>query len=355
MRVCHLITSLEGGGTENFLLQLLKHAPSGVVQDVCYLKRDGVIGDAIRRLGLSPQRVSPIALYRRWRQRPPDVVHTLLYRAHQLGRWIGRQAGVRRIVSSQRAIDAWMKPWHVAVDRWTLPYAHLVVANSGAAAELIRQRLGRPGGPDIEILHNGSDLERFERRDRETSRRALGLPERPLLGGIQLRLHSEKGADHLPALASSLLSRFPDLHLAVAGVGPLELRLKQTTRGQPWSPRLHWLGWVDDAPAFLSAVDFAWNMSREESFPQSLLDASVMGVPWAAPAVGGIGELLTLGAVGHCDPALQSGSSEPIAHLLRNLTDWQERARMAAGPLRSKVDVKKIAALFFDRLQFPPS
>src|SRR5205814_568047 len=48
-KIRHLITSLEGGGTENFLYQILAHSPTGYDHEVLYLKKDGVIGDRIRR------------------------------------------------------------------------------------------------------------------------------------------------------------------------------------------------------------------------------------------------------------------------------------------------------------------
>src|SRR3954470_7911394 len=137
---CHLITSLEGGGSEHYLYQLLSNSPANVSHSVFYLKRGGVIAERIKTLGITPRRTTPVSLWNVLQRDRPQVLHTLLYRAHQVGRVMGTIAGVPRIVSSQQAIDAWQKPWHRAIDRWKLRYCDAVLVNSRAAETLVRER-----------------------------------------------------------------------------------------------------------------------------------------------------------------------------------------------------------------------
>jgi len=294
----HLITSLEGGGTEIFLWHLLKYAPKNLAQRVFYLKKDGVIGERIRALNIPVQKVDSRLLWQELRKNTPDVLHTCLYRAHQLGRVFGRMAGIKRIVSSQRAIDSWQKPWHVYVDAFTLPFCDDVVVNSSAAEKLVRGRIGPRATPRITKILNGVDLQRFMPGDRIAARRVLGLPEEAPIGGSLMRLHAEKGADYIVPFAEKIFALNPSLHLVVGGVGPMEMRLKQQTQNKPWSHRLHWAGWIENTPVFYAALDFFWLLSREESFPQSLLEASVMGIPWIAPEIGGVPDLISAGAPG---------------------------------------------------------
>jgi glycosyltransferase involved in cell wall biosynthesis len=328
MKITHLITSLEGGGTENFLCQLLKHSPKSVSHHVLFLKKDGVFGERIRALGIPVQAADAGTVWRALRADRPDVLHTCLYRAHQLGRVMGRLAGVPRIVSSQRAIDAWQMPWHVYLDGFTLQFCDDVIVNSSAAERLVRRRIGSHATPRVTRILNGVDLNRFKLQDRDTARRVLELPEgNTRIGGSLMRLHREKGADYILRFAKAALMKNPNLHLAVGGVGPLETTLHAASLKETWGHRLHWLGWVEDTPAFYAALDFFWSLSREESFPQSLLEASVMSIPWIAPEVGGVPDLIAAGAKGQLYP---SGNIDQAAALVHELLQAFSVDKMAS-------------------------
>jgi len=83
---------------------------------------------------------SLLSLFRTLRAEKPDILHTCLYSAHQIGRVLGKWAGIRRIITSQRAIDLWQKPWQDRLDRLTLPLAHTVIVNSRAAGHVTERR-----------------------------------------------------------------------------------------------------------------------------------------------------------------------------------------------------------------------
>ena len=65
----------------------------------------------------------------------PDLVHTWLFAANCYGRVAARQAGVRRIVASERCVDRW-KMWHeLAIDRRLARHTDRIVANSRAVRD----------------------------------------------------------------------------------------------------------------------------------------------------------------------------------------------------------------------------
>ncbi len=351
MKLLHLITSLEGGGTENFLHQLVRYSPERWTHDVLFLKKDGVTGERLRQLGLSPRKVTAGQFYQAIRQSKPDVLHTLLYRAHQVGRVIGRVAGVKRIISSQRSIDAWQNAWPIYLDSFTLPFCDQVFVNSSAAEALVRKRIKNNSTPRITRLLNGVDLERFFMQDRDAARQKLDLPSGAVvIGGSLMRLHAEKGADYILPFARKILAQHPEMHLVVGGVGPLENQLRAQSLQESWSERLHWLGWVEDTPAFYAALNFFWSLSREESFPQSLLEASVMGIPWLAPEIGGVPDLMAAGAPGTLYPVNDWKAAATLA---------PEVLRKSATPQKSGLEifrrgfsVQEMAARFYNALPF---
>jgi len=346
--VLHLITSLGGGGTENFLFQLLSRTPPDFNHEIFYLGKDGVNGERIRRLGFPVQRVDHLyGFYRRLKTNPPDILHTCLYWGHQVGRVLGKAAGVSFIVSSHQSIDVWQKPWHGWIDRWTLPLCDVVDVNSDAAQHVLETRLRHASHrPRFVKVVNGVDFDRFQRQDIIHSRQALGIPTDALVGGTLMRLHAEKGAEKIPEFARRLLNANPKLILLIGGTGPMEANLKQETL--ELAPRLRWLGWQDDTARFLSSLDFFWLLSREESFPQALLEASAAGLPWMAPDVGGVHELSEGGACGKVFPTQNMDQTLNTAKdLLSRLETETAKARNAVSHLKDRFDLQKMVTAFY--------
>jgi glycosyltransferase involved in cell wall biosynthesis len=286
-----------------------------------------------------------------FRNERPDVLHTCLYRAHQLGRLVGKLAGVPLVVSSQQSIDAWQKPWHGWLDRLSLRSCDLVLTNSAAASSLIEARRTSANRPRIERLDNGLDQDRLSPVERGVARRALQIPEDAVVWGSLTRLHYEKGADQLPLFAEHLLGRFPDVHVAVAGVGPLEASLRRGSAKSAYGSRLHWLGWQEDIARFISAVDVFFLLSREESFPQALLEAASMGKPWLAAEVGGVRELLNAGSIGFLYKGGPSEAATAAEALMRQLGQATTAAQDISGTLRQRYDAKTMAERFYALLK----
>lgn len=348
MKIVHLITSLEGGGSENYLHQLVSHSPAGYRHEIIYLKKEGIIGQRFRQLGIPVRRLGIPQLWSFLRAERPPVLHTCLYRAHQIGRLIGHWAGVPTIISSQQAIDTWQKPWLRWLDTLTLPYCSCVTVNSSAAQKLVGQRRGPRPAPRIVNVVNGVDLDRFVPQDRLQARRTYQLPENVIVGGALGRLHSEKGADWIPRFAHSVLPQRPNLHLLIGGTGPFEADLKRRTQSTPYADRLHWVGWQENVPQFLAALDFMWLLSREESLPQILVEASALGVPWMAPDVGGIADLLVAGAVGFLyKPGDLSHAEQTVSFLMEHHADLLQKARTQMPRLRAEYSLEKMIQQFY--------
>jgi glycosyltransferase involved in cell wall biosynthesis len=349
VKIVHLITSLHGGGTENFLFQILSRSPQNISHRVFFLKEEGVYAPKIRSLGIPVEPAGgALTFLKRLKENRPDVLHTCLYRAHQWGRVVGRLAGVPKIVSSQQSIDLWQKPWHRAADAFTLRFCDAVIANSRAAEALVKKRIGDVPRPQIFMIENGVEPATGREGKQSEIRSRYGIPADAVVGGSLMRLHFEKGADLIPAWAENVLTQWPALHLLVGGVGPLAQKLKASTANKPWSPRLHWLGWQEDRQTFLRALDFFWLLSREESFPQSLVEASSAGLPWIAPEIGGVPELLAAGATGFLyKPGDVRAAAEKVLKLHSALNALKTRAEQESFTLQGRYSVDKMAQLVY--------
>ncbi len=346
-KITHLITSLGGGGTENFLYQIISGSPPEFSHEVHYLGKDGVNGDRIRRLAVPVKHVSMPALYKHLTENPPVALHTCLYWAHQVGRVTGRLANVPLIVSSHQSIDTWQKPWHGWIDRLTLPLCDVVDVNSNAAQQVLEKRLANAAKqPRFVKVNNGIDFQALTLKNKSKARDAFKLPLDAIVGGTLMRLHAEKGAENIPEFARALLKENSKLILLIAGTGPMETVLKEQTK--EFGDRLRWIGWQEDIATYLSSLDFFWLLSREESFPQALLEASAMGLPWVATNVGGVPELLAAGACGELAPAGKPIQSAAVAKILiSQLESRTRRAQEAVPTLRGRYDLANMTKAFY--------
>ncbi len=134
-----------------------------------------------------------------------------------------------------------------------------------------------------QVVPNTLDAARFasDAPGRDDAREALALDSAGPVFLFLGRLGLEKGADHLPALASELRKLLPEALVLVAGRGSVRL--------EP-HPALVPLGARNDPALLLAASDVLVMPSRREGLPMVLLEALALGVPAVGFAVGGLRE-----------------------------------------------------------------
>ncbi|MDL1885046.1 glycosyltransferase family 4 protein, partial [Anaerolineae bacterium CFX8] len=114
---------------------------------------------------------------------------------------------------------------------------------------------------------------------------------------------------------------FPQAHLLIAGQGPLETELRALAA--PLGERVHFLGWRDDTPRLMAALDVLLVPSLWEGFGLVILEAMAQQTPVIGSAVSAIPEIITDGETGLLAPPR---SADKLADALRTL--------LADAPLR---------------------
>jgi hypothetical protein len=145
-KLLYLITSLNIGGTEKFLVQLVDHLHDEYDITVCYMKDKGALGESLTQKGISVVSYPGFTgLIKFLKQEGFQLLHTFLYRANITGRIAGKIAGVPIIVSTRQAIDLWRRPYQVWLDLATERFSDLIIANSQATRDvLIKKERVRP-------------------------------------------------------------------------------------------------------------------------------------------------------------------------------------------------------------------
>lgn len=178
-----------------------------------------------------------------------DVVHAHFSHDHLLARW-GTPKGARliRSIHAPRSVRRLMP----RADGWTVPF-------EGLARRFLGQR--------VLVLPPVVDPAFVRPSDRATLRRALQLPDVPLVGMVSTFQASRR--HELGVLAFEQLSkRRPDAHLVLVGDGELEPQVQALVKARGLSARAHFVGYQrgDAFVRWLQALDEVWILGLGNDF-----------------------------------------------------------------------------------------
>lgn len=200
--------------------------------------------------------------------------------------------------------------------------ASVVIANSQATADSFVASGGR--AELIRVIYNGIDVDPFDRvEDRMVSefRERQGLSGKFVVG-VFGRISPWKG--QLVLLESA--ARLMDIHVMVVGdvlfsEGSYKEKLQKRAAEPDLQGRVHFLGFRDDIPLLMKAVDVVAHTSTSpEPFGRVIVEAMLAGRPVVATRAGGAVEILvedvtgllvTPGSVPELEAALLRLQSEP--------------------------------------------
>ena len=309
-RILHIIPTLDPHGSEKQLTLLA----SGLPRDrfdvhVCALTRGGPFAASLNQAD-----ISVAILHKRWKLDPaaywqlkrhiqqlrPDLVHTWLFAANCYGRVAARQAGVRRIVASERCVDQW-KMWHeLAIDRRLARHTDRIVANGHAVRDFyVAHGLA---AEKFAVIPNGIPPAEPTSLGRADLLAELGLPTGSKLIGAVSRLSPQKRVKELIWAAMQMSHLRDDVHLVIVGDGPLRSALERYARLTGVEDRVHFLGARLDVPRLLPHFDLFWLASGYEGQSNSLMEAMAAGVPVVATDIPANRELVVPDQTGYLVP-----------------------------------------------------
>jgi len=158
---------------------------------------------------------------------------------------------------------------------------------------------------------------------------ALQRPHAPLALALG-RLHPNKGFD----LLLDALATTDDIHLWIAGEGPLRDDLARQADRLCLNGRVRFLGWREDVPALMRTADFLVCPSRHEPLGNVVIEAWAAGLPVIATASDGPATLIHDGSSGLLVPLPEEpgGGAEALAAAMQQFAaDAALRARLAEG------------------------
>lgn len=336
MNIIHLLTSLNVGGTEKFLLTLVQHQVLNHQLEIIVMKEEGTVASLLRHNGFQVSKISSLfRLYSHLKNKKVDILHTHLFRANIIGRIIGTLAGVNIIVSSQQSIDAWKKPWHWWIERFSARYVHRIIANSYAAKNALIHKGGIPENK-IYVSYIGIDLKTFKpTKDPLQIYEELHIPHEKKIVAYIGRLHREKGSHYIPGIIEKTISRDKKIIFLIIGTGPLQNYVKKNVGIKKLSEYVIMLDERMDVANIMNASSVFFLPSCEESFANAALEAMAMAKPVVITDVGGNRELVETGIDGFLVPP---HNPEAVAERILELLSDTDRASAISINARKKAE-----------------
>lgn len=193
--------------------------------------------------------------------------------------------------------------------------------------------LGHFGIESAGELPNAIDADAYAAQaSNRAFRDELGINPNALLVASAGRLIPEKGVAQLAQAAGQLAREGRDVHVIMAGAGPLEAELTAAA-----APNLHLVGKLSkhDLAALYQQADVYCLPSRSEGFATTLLESAACGTPAVVTNVGGTDELIPDERFG---TIITNMEPDTIAAALRRAADnqlaLQTQGRAAATRVR---------------------
>jgi glycosyltransferase involved in cell wall biosynthesis len=186
---------------------------------------------------------------------------------------------------------------------------------------------------------------------REEARRRFDLPQQVTLLGCTARLHPGKRLD----AAIRLLAREPGWHLALAGQGADEGRLKGLAAELEVADRVHFVGELPPQRIgeFLASLDVFVFPSAAETFGLAAVEAAGAGIPAVVSDLPVLREVLAIDgkpAALFVDPADTSEFASTVSRLLGD-SDLRNELRQNAKGLKSRYSVNAMVDEYVGILQ----
>jgi glycosyltransferase involved in cell wall biosynthesis len=303
-RVLHVIDSLNLGGAQAVLINLIRHGDTSRFEfEAATMYGHGVYWDKLQELGvpvhslsfdarvpLYVPRLAWLFLTRRY-----DIVHTHLIGANVIAKPLAALCGVPIRINHDHCNDKLADPrsWVPAADKLTNRFATHLIAVSESIREYAVKEEELPAAK-VSTIYNGIDLDIYRPRPeaRDAARMSLGLPPDAFVVTGVGRLSSQKNFTLFLEVAAAVLTRHPQAFFLIAGTGPQNQMLREQARRLGIESRLRFLGYVSAMAELYPAIDMLLLTSLYEGLPITILEAMATGTVIVSSRLDGVQEIL---------------------------------------------------------------
>ncbi|AKH97425.1 glycosyltransferase [Halanaeroarchaeum sulfurireducens] len=348
MDICYLINQLAPGGAPTLLLDIVRQIDREDISfTVAFIEGDDTLVSDFEDAGAevvsfdADFKFDPRALWRLFRffrQRSFDIVHTHLPYAQTLGR-LGSLIGEHgAVVSTQHNFQKHYHPITRNLEKATQPIDDTTVGVSKAVVEDFG---GSTHSTDWRVIYNGADIESIRRKIKDSETDNLyeteGLsPDDHIILSVGRYVEQKRQKDIIRAIERRDMSS----QLILVGWGPKESLLKETAKEYEIADRVTVTGRVSEVWPYYAVADTFVSASKLESFGIVFLEAMAADLPIIATEVPGAKEVLEQAESGV--QSVPPGDILALAEVLEQ--SLNEPPTVDYTEAMEKFDIRKIAS-----------
>jgi glycosyltransferase involved in cell wall biosynthesis len=298
MRVLHVLGSMNRGGVETWLMDILRNVDRQRIQMdfLLHTCAKGAFDDEIAALGSRviscPGTRRPGVYACRFLRRvsaygPYDVVHSHVHLYSGLVLALAASAGIKhRIAHSHNDTAAreaagagYRKAYAALMKAGIRRYATMGLAASGRAADALFGPDWRRD-PRWRLLYYGIDVQKFlPQCSRKQLKERAGLPPGSRVVAHIGRFDPQKNHPFMVDIAKEVIRRDSRVHFVFVGDGPLRPTIERSCEARNIRAHCHFLGIRSDVPEILGCADAFLFPSLYEGLGLVLIEAQAAGVP----------------------------------------------------------------------------
>lgn len=352
MRIVQLVENLQLGGLERLAVNLaLAQRRAGNRVLVYCLYHAGPLAASLEAAGIpvvtfqKPPGFSVstlLAMARRLREDPADVVHGHNPGVHHYAALAARVAGVPVCINTRHSVtDSHGLPYQERYFRWVKPLTSHVVFVCDFVRRGLEPKLGYPA-EKCSVILNGVPLDPFLAQPASPGSRRPGVRFGTIGRLVPAKSHSVL-IDAFARVAQSA----PEAELSIYGYGDLHDQLAAQIVRLGLAGRVRLEGRTEDSATTLQNFDAFVFSSVNEGLPLVILEAMAAGLPIVSTGVGGIPEVVSKESAWLCPPGDAEALADAILQAV-NCPDLRERGETARRLAASAYGLEHMAARYAD-------
>lgn len=307
-KVLFVVTSLEVGGLETYLLRFLNFSNNKINATVfCKSGRGGALEEKYNILGVTIIKYkfgyfpisSSIKLYRFFKKEKFDTVCDFTGDFAGLTLSLARLASIENRVSNYRSSehrfnqDIFRIFYNKIVNFLVYKNATKILSNSQAALDFFHPTW-KNNKKNFQIIRNGIPIDLFNVKfDVIKLRSELGIPNDAFVIGHVARFHFSKNHKTIMKVAEHLCNKYNNVYFLLCGLG-VQKGVKDLLETDEINSKIIIPGLRNDIPNVLRILDAYYFPSLVEGQPNALLEAMMVGLPFVASDIETIKETVPI-------------------------------------------------------------
>lgn len=312
MNIVLAIQDLGIGGAERQVVELASGLQRrGHIVSICCLNRLGPLCEETQTRNITvdclhkKHRYDLSIIYKLARYltaKKADVLQTFLFGADFWGRLAGRLAGIKVLLTSERAGGIYSEKYEIWADRLLSSLSDGVIANTSVGCKMVTQ-IGWVHPTRVFLIPNGIDLSKYDNLpNRLVVRKQLNIGPKTFVVAYCGSVKPIKNPQMMVAVAENLNKKNMDFIILVIGAGVSLSDIKTNVNAKGLSDKFLFLGNRLDVPGLLVGADAGLLCSQWEGFPNAIMDYMATRLPLVVTDVGGIRDLVIQDKTGFIVP-----------------------------------------------------